>query len=211
MQTEALMTDDELRVLDVALLSPALSAAAMDVCSLQGFATALVIGPRMIAPSKWLPWVWDANEGLAEPVFDSMALAAALTGEVMRLYNEVATAFAVSAPTIVPLFLREPVRWRAASWCAGFQRGMSLAHKDWSPLIVGAQNLFLPFKSPEEAERLVDVIIPNVLTIAAHWRAAAAFAPSGPAPNRRDAPKLGRNDPCHCGSGLKYKKCHGLT
>lgn len=23
----------------------------------------------------------------------------------------------------------------------------------------------------------------------------------------RDAPKLGRNDPCHCGSGKKYKKC----
>ncbi|MCP5463779.1 MAG: YchJ family protein [Deltaproteobacteria bacterium] len=22
--------------------------------------------------------------------------------------------------------------------------------------------------------------------------------------------KLGRNDPCHCGSGKKYKKCHGL-
>jgi preprotein translocase subunit SecA len=22
-------------------------------------------------------------------------------------------------------------------------------------------------------------------------------------------PKLGRNDPCWCGSGLKYKKCHG--
>ena len=21
--------------------------------------------------------------------------------------------------------------------------------------------------------------------------------------------KLGRNDPCYCGSGLKYKKCHG--
>jgi len=20
---------------------------------------------------------------------------------------------------------------------------------------------------------------------------------------------LGRNDPCHCGSGKKYKKCHG--
>jgi preprotein translocase subunit SecA len=23
------------------------------------------------------------------------------------------------------------------------------------------------------------------------------------------AAKLGRNDPCHCGSGLKFKKCHG--
>ena len=26
---------------------------------------------------------------------------------------------------------------------------------------------------------------------------------------RRDAPKVGRNDPCPCGSGKKYKHCHG--
>ena len=26
---------------------------------------------------------------------------------------------------------------------------------------------------------------------------------------RRDSPKVGRNDPCPCGSGRKYKKCHG--
>jgi len=26
---------------------------------------------------------------------------------------------------------------------------------------------------------------------------------------RRDEPKVGRNDPCHCGSGKKFKKCHG--
>jgi preprotein translocase subunit SecA len=26
---------------------------------------------------------------------------------------------------------------------------------------------------------------------------------------RRDTPKVGRNDPCPCGSGKKYKKCHG--
>ena len=28
---------------------------------------------------------------------------------------------------------------------------------------------------------------------------------------RRDEPKLGRNDPCYCGSGKKYKKCHGAS
>ncbi len=28
-------------------------------------------------------------------------------------------------------------------------------------------------------------------------------------PIRHDTPKVGRNDPCPCGSGLKYKKCHG--
>ena len=28
-------------------------------------------------------------------------------------------------------------------------------------------------------------------------------------PIRRDQPKIGRNDPCPCGSGKKYKKCCG--
>jgi preprotein translocase subunit SecA len=28
-------------------------------------------------------------------------------------------------------------------------------------------------------------------------------------PVKRDRPKVGRNDPCPCGSGKKYKKCHG--
>jgi uncharacterized protein YecA (UPF0149 family) len=34
-----------------------------------------------------------------------------------------------------------------------------------------------------------------------------------PAPTTivRDTPKIGRNDPCPCGSGRKYKKCHGAN
>ena len=39
-------------------------------------------------------------------------------------------------------------------------------------------------------------------------------APPGPATLRQapvtsHEPKVGRNDPCPCGSGKKYKKCHG--
>lgn len=30
-------------------------------------------------------------------------------------------------------------------------------------------------------------------------------------PMRREMPKIGRNDPCPCGSGKKYKKCHGAV
>jgi preprotein translocase subunit SecA len=53
--------------------------------------------------------------------------------------------------------------------------------------------------------------------------AAGASAPQGPRPARvggddaavkqvrRDEPKVGRNDPCPCGSGKKYKKCHGAN
>lgn len=31
----------------------------------------------------------------------------------------------------------------------------------------------------------------------------------GPKPQTRETPKIGRNDPCPCGSGKKYKKCCG--
>jgi SEC-C motif-containing protein len=31
----------------------------------------------------------------------------------------------------------------------------------------------------------------------------------GAATVRNEGPKVGRNDPCPCGSGKKYKKCHG--
>jgi preprotein translocase subunit SecA len=30
-----------------------------------------------------------------------------------------------------------------------------------------------------------------------------------PKPHRRETPKVGRNDPCPCGSGKKYKHCCG--
>jgi preprotein translocase subunit SecA len=50
----------------------------------------------------------------------------------------------------------------------------------------------------------------------ASLEAAADTAPIGSVPERlepirRSAPKVGRNDPCPCGSGKKYKRCHGQT
>ena len=39
---------------------------------------------------------------------------------------------------------------------------------------------------------------------------AVSQAPAAAAtPVRNDGEKVGRNDPCPCGSGKKYKKCHG--
>ena len=40
---------------------------------------------------------------------------------------------------------------------------------------------------------------------------AQGSAPEEPHPVRRESPKVGRNDPCPCGSGKKYKKCHGAS
>jgi uncharacterized protein YecA (UPF0149 family) len=33
--------------------------------------------------------------------------------------------------------------------------------------------------------------------------------PQRPQSSASNAAKVGRNDPCPCGSGKKYKKCHG--
>jgi len=37
----------------------------------------------------------------------------------------------------------------------------------------------------------------------------SSAAETGSQPFKRDFPKVGRNDPCPCGSGKKYKQCHG--
>jgi preprotein translocase subunit SecA len=40
---------------------------------------------------------------------------------------------------------------------------------------------------------------------------ASVAAAARPAAAKSDGPRVGRNDPCPCGSGRKYKKCHGAA
>jgi len=47
----------------------------------------------------------------------------------------------------------------------------------------------------------------EALDHSAQAEATPAIAPQQP--QQRDLPKVGRNDPCPCGSGKKYKHCHG--
>ena len=64
---------------------------------------------------------------------------------------------------------------------------------------------------------------PSVFGDASPAAARAPQGPGAPQPPRvggddaemktvhREGPKVGRNDPCPCGSGKKYKKCHGAA
>jgi preprotein translocase subunit SecA len=60
---------------------------------------------------------------------------------------------------------------------------------------------------------------PTALAAAAQSAEPEAAAPSAAEPEiklpsitiRREAPKVGRNDPCPCGSGKKFKNCHGAA
>jgi preprotein translocase subunit SecA len=64
--------------------------------------------------------------------------------------------------------------------------------------------------SPEESGPR----LPAEASRAARRRIAATGQNAGEAPApkaqtvKRDKPKVGRNDPCWCGSGKKYKSCH---
>ena len=60
-----------------------------------------------------------------------------------------------------------------------------------------------------EPERFCDII----KTMARHRALAMEYRCKNPRPTRRSVKPVqvvqlpGRNDPCHCGSGKKYKKC----
>ena len=58
-----------------------------------------------------------------------------------------------------------------------------------------------------------DVIFPPTQAIVEAFDAAITLRRPGQnmAPVVREEPKVGRNDPCPCGSGKKYKRCHGTA
>ncbi len=61
---------------------------------------------------------------------------------------------------------------------------------------------------PEARRELIQRMIEGVMDVYDRFRDERERN-LAPDPIRRDAPKVGRNDPCPCGSGRKYKSCHG--
>ena len=66
--------------------------------------------------------------------------------------------------------------------------------------------------SAEKREELLQLMIAAVPVIYRHFESARRSGAGGspgeaPGPRRRSAPKVGRNAPCPCGSGRKFKHC----
>lgn len=55
----------------------------------------------------------------------------------------------------------------------------------------------------ERKDRPNPWLCPIIAAAVATWRVAKKI------PYRRRFPKIGNNKPCPCGSGLKWKECHG--
>lgn len=130
----------ELDELDRFLLSDNLPDASMVLPELDGFLTAIVIGPEAVLPSVWLPKVWAEDDADA-PVFADMAQAQRVLALITRHMNGIAAAFQHDAATFKPVFDRETLPGDSREyldgemWSHGFMTGIAIAGDAWLPLL----------------------------------------------------------------------------
>jgi uncharacterized protein len=202
----------------------------MGLSELDGFLTGIAVGPELIRPSEWLPLVW----GCEGPAFLDMDEANAVLGAIMLRYNTILRD--IDRRGIIPVFWRDSEGAVVADdWARGFLEAMQLRFRAWEPLFKAEREWlslmpimalcrdqeggsFLDF-SPEEEETILaaaPALIPVcVETIAMFWRRGEERRIPMPLSDDRAgesshiSPKTGRNEPCPCGSGKKFKKCCG--
>jgi len=213
--------DRKLRKLDEILCSDIAPETAMDVSTLEGFFTALIIGPSVIPPSKYMPWVWDLCDGKEEVIYDSMDQAQETMNLIMEVWNNIAKTFSTDPASFEPAYFRA-VEWGAAEWCEGFILGTHLIGNASATIWMAQPKLVTPFlmladeagieiaKKSKDAEAWMNAVPESLVGIHAYWlENRESFSSSSPSVPVRREHNVGRNDPCPCGSGKKFKKCCG--
>jgi uncharacterized protein len=215
-----------LKQLDKLLMN--LPSDAMLLSELDGYLTGIVVCPELVMPSEWLPGVWAAEDD--EPVFENSKQAEKLMQLVMEHYNTIARSLNGSSGEFAPLFevdtRHNETLWEL--WIDGFDQAMRLRPEAWARLLVGDDETRaalvglvslaeisrteskLSEEDADELTRSAHDLIPDWVETLNAARLAEHMADTGP----QQAPafgKVGRNDPCPCGSGRKYKKCCGLN
>ena len=211
--------------------------APMDISTLDGYLCAVLSGPNMIMPSQWMRWVWDMENGEQPPTFRNEKQAQRILDLLMRYSNDIAGVLTYSPEDYEPLFYERKGEGETITivdeWCYGYVKGMSLDPAGWQPVKDAHPEWFevielhgteegwdrlkrLVEEHPDSLDRhqaLVEQITPAVRDIHAYWLArrgpAGDESPHSKQQPVRKASTPGRNDPCPCGSGKKFKRCHG--
>ncbi len=230
------LTDEELQELDHFLMDAEGLEESMDISTLDGFLTAIVCGPKTIMPSEWMRWVWDMEGGEDAPDFEDQAQAQRILGFLMRHMNDIAQTLNQASEQYEPLLMENPNGGDPIpildEWCSGFMKGVNLDSEGWLPVIAGKpdwmstillygteegwETLKKKNLSLDEHKALAEGLPETVQKIHALWLeqrrkqiAASALPDMIRREPIRNPNKVGRNDPCPCGSGRKFKQCHG--
>ena len=186
------LIDREIDWLEEVLLKYGNDDSVLCFSELDGFLTAIVSGPNTISPNTWLSAIagclYEAPEQF-EPIFNEREV----KGEKYTIVEE---------------------------WCFGYMKGKSL--DDWSGLpgelrpsleviaLHGVEKNFpvLEKMTGEQFEKSISLIQPAALALYQYWLSVRmSEASSRPVPVKGAENMPGRNDPCPCGSGKKFKKC----
>ena len=225
-----LLDDAAFEALEELLTSDAVPEDCMDLEMLDGFLAAVLASPLRITPEQWLPEVWSAHgEAVSFGSGSQMQSAIRL---VRRYYNELATTLGEPEGW-------EPFCYAAAEgdslrigeeWVDGFAQGLELWPDEWEKTVpedaanaVGEMldSMLAPWADDAAADadnetrlKWLEAAVGGVAGIVERWREVglgqvellSVDEPVAPSPAA-----AGRNDPCPCGSGKKYKKCCGAA
>lgn len=191
---------------------------AMLLSTLDGFLSGIVVCPDLILPAEWLPVIWGADR----PVFENEGDANEILGLIMARYNGIVHGLGRKGKhqPILDLDTDETAIWEL--WAEGFATAMALRPDSWdvydASLDENIQSSFrciaslvsraldgerMPKEADEDVRRNAHSLIADCLETLNAARL-TMHTPTAPAPADLH---VGRNDPCPCGSGKKFKKC----
>ncbi|WP_312314788.1 YecA family protein [Atlantibacter sp.] len=214
------LNEKELEWLDGIFAKYASDRAVVDVSELDGMLTALLSGPSMPEPSEWLVAVWGGADSV--PKWHDAREMECFMNLVFQHMEDISDRLSAYPDQYEPLFGAQDVEGEeymvVEDWCYGYLRGVALS--DWSTLpeshrmslesieLHGREEnqASLENMTPEAYQRSIDDIRLAALSLYEYWSEHQHPEPVAPAPYIAET-KVGRNDPCPCGSGKKYKSC----
>lgn len=228
------LSEAELQELDDFLMSDLISDEAMTIDILDGFLTAAVIGPVTLRMSEILNEIWGGEENA--PEFETMAQAERIVGLIFRHMNDIIHQLQADTGELELVFSYRDFEGKeytdAEGWAYGFMQGVKLKQSEWQPLLNNAQGaeMLRPIdllgnddaltdevqkltETPAQRGELSEQIPDSVIEIYHYWLPyrQAVVERTIATTFERAHPKTGRNDPCPCGSGNKFKKCCGMA
>lgn len=206
----------------------------MNLEQLDGFFAALICGPVNVPPSEYLPVILG-DDMVLEDTVNAQPVLQDFLSLIIRHWNVIVDTLH-SGEVFLPLLLEDANgTTRANDWANGFLRGMELRKSEWAALLNDDEHggwivpIFAlahehdpdpemrPYKEPISAEAREKLIVGAAAGVTGIYRyfEAQRLAQKKLYGNattvRRSVPKVGRNDPCPCGSGRKFKQCCGRT
>ena len=231
------LTDREIAELDELLAALPEDNESLDVAMLDGFLAGVLLAPDDVPQSVWLPFVFDGQGRATPDTADARRALELVLRRYHELAAYLAArepfdpiVFELEDEQGKSLTGRDAIA-ALTPWAAGLAHAFDIvpalsaaydADADLAPALTGVLR-HLPLDaddaSPEAADFMLerdridhDVPLRDLDEAIDELVASVLDAVEITRPHRpllRDAPKVGRNDPCPCGSGRKYKACHG--